>query len=393
MKEKTQNITFYGVILFICCYFMRIMNLPNALTVVCGAALSLLLLVQQKKFRIDTGICLLTLALAAHYVIANGARGILYAILYIPPMIYVLGGYSVCAARNSREFDKKLLWLIFAMIAGYTILGILNSYMYYAGYVVPGTRRWQDFWSHEIVPGTQHTAYFLPVLAMFFPAVMYFKRRKSVNVLLVVLTLFFCYTALATRSRMQLVIFVLVCVAQLILFLLLEKEKTKKILSNKYTWIVMIVLLIACVGGFLVVKDTEIVATFINNMGKGGGIFKNVRFEAQRMALLQLFDYPFGGCQMELGRAFCHNTWLDMANASGVIPFFLFTAYTIYTVYEVVKLLLKKKYSSETKIIFSGLYLAFFLYMTVEPALEASVHLLTPWIFINGLIHGVVCES
>ena len=136
MKEKTQNIAFYGVILFICCYFMRIMNLPNLLTVVCGAALSLLLLVQQKKLRIDVGICLLTLALAAHYVIANGARGILYAILYIPPMMYVLGSYSVCAAKNSREFEKKLLWLIFAMIAGYTILGILNSYMYYAGYGV-----------------------------------------------------------------------------------------------------------------------------------------------------------------------------------------------------------------------------------------------------------------
>lgn len=393
MKEKTYDGTLYVLMLFISCYYMRIVNLPNGLTVVCGGALCLLLLIQQKKLRIDLGICLLALALVTHYVISNGLRAILYLIVYIPPMIYVLGNYGACEVKNSKESNKKLLCLIFAMIAGYTVLGILNSYMYYAGYVVPGTRRWQDFWSHEIVPGTQHTAYFLPVLAMFFPAVMYFKERKAVNVAIVALTVFFCYTALATRSRMQLVIFVLVCVAQLILFLLLEKEKTKKILSNKYTWIAIIVLLTACVGGFLVVKDTEIIATFINNMGKGGGIFKNVRFEAQRMALVQLFDYPFGGHQMELGRAFCHNTWLDMANASGVIPFLLFTAYTFYTVYEVARLLLKKSISSETKIIFSGLYLAFFLYMTVEPALDASIHLLTPWIFINGLVHGVISES
>ena len=393
MKEKTFDNTLYVLMLFICCYFMRIMNLSNIVTVGCGGILCLLLIVQQKKIRIDLGICLLALALAAHYVISNGVRGILYLILYIPPMIYLLGNYGACAAKNSKESNKKLLYLIFAMIAGYTILGILNSYMYYAGYVVPGTRRWQDFWSHEIVPGTQHTAYFLPVLAMFFPAVMYFKERKVVNVLLVGLTLFFCYTALATRSRMQLVIFVLVCFVQLILFVMLEKEKTKKILSNKFTWIIIIVLLIACVGGFWVVKDTEIVATFINNMGKGGGIFKNVRFEAQRMALMQLFDFPFGGRQMELGREFCHNTWLDMANASGVIPFFLFAAYIFYTVYEVVRLIQKKSVSSELKIIFSGLYLAFFLYMTVEPALDASVHLLTPWIFINGLVHGVISES
>lgn len=393
MKEKTYDRTLYALMLFISCYFMRIMNLPNILTVLCGGALCLVLLIQQKKFRIDLGVCLLILALAAHYVIANGIRGIMYLILYIPPIIYVLTNYSACLAKNSQKANKKLLCLIFAMIAGYTILGILNSYMYYAGYVVPGTRRWQDFWSHEIVPGTQHTAYFLPVLAMFFPAMMYFKERKAVNAVLVVVAVFFCYTALVTRSRMQLVIFVLVCFVQLILFVLLEKEKTKKILSNKYTWIAMISLLFTCVVGFFVVKDTEIVAAFINNMGKGGGIFKNVRFEAQRMALMQLFDYPFGGRQMELGREFCHNTWLDMANASGVIPFFLFTAYTLYTAYEMVKLLLKKHISSETKIIFSGLYLAFFLYMTVEPALEASVHLLTPWIFMNGLVHGVVSES
>lgn len=393
MKEKTYDRTLYALMLFISCYFMRIMNMPNILTVLCGGALCLVLLIQQKKFRIDLGVCLLILALAAHYVIANGIRGIMYLILYIPPIIYVLTNYSACLAKNSQKANKKLLCLIFAMIAGYTILGILNSYMYYAGYVVPGTRRWQDFWSHEIVPGTQHTAYFLPVLAMFFPAMMYFKERKAVNAVLVVVAAFFCYTALVTRSRMQLVIFVLVCFVQLILFVLLEKEKTKKILSNKYTWIAMISLLFTCVVGFFVVKDTEIVAAFINNMGKGGGIFKNVRFEAQRMALMQLFDYPFGGRQMELGREFCHNTWLDMANASGVIPFFLFTAYTLYTAYEMVKLLLKKHISSETKIIFSGLYLAFFLYMTVEPALEASVHLLTPWIFMNGLVHGVVSES
>ena len=393
MKKKTYDRTLYALMLFISCYFMRIMNLPNILTVLCGGALCLVLLIQQKKFRIDLGVCLLILALAAHYVIANGIRGIMYLILYIPPIIYVLTNYSACLAKNSQKANKKLLCLIFAMIAGYTILGILNSYMYYAGYVVPGTRRWQDFWSHEIVPGTQHTAYFLPVLAMFFPAMMYFKERKAVNAVLVVVAVFFCYTALVTRSRMQLVIFVLVCFVQLILFVLLEKEKTKKILSNKYTWIAMISLLFTCVVGFFVVKDTEIVAAFINNMGKGGGIFKNVRFEAQRMALMQLFDYPFGGRQMELGREFCHNTWLDMANASGVIPFFLFTAYTLYTAYEMVKLLLKKHISSETKIIFSGLYLAFFLYMTVEPALEASVHLLTPWIFMNGLVHGVVSES
>ena len=50
---------------------------------------------------------------------------------------------------------------------------------------------------------------------------------------------------------------------------------------------------------------------------------------------------------------------------------------------------LKNKFSSiEMKLILTGLYIAFFMYLTVEPALEASVHLVTPWIFVNGIVHG-----
>ena len=140
-------------------------------------------------------------------------------------------------------------------------------------------------------------------------------------------------------------------------------------------------------------KDSSIVVAFVENMGKGGGIINNVRFKAQRMALEQLFVYPMGGRQMELGRNYCHNTWLDMANAGGLIPFFSFALYTVYALYETVCLLLRKTVSPEIKVSLSGLYLAFFLYLSVEPALDASIHLVTPWIFINGITHGIVLKS
>jgi hypothetical protein len=77
---------------------------------------------------------------------------------------------------------------------------------------------------------------------------------------------------------------------------------------------------------------------FINNLGKDGGILNNVRFQAQRLALQQIFDYPMGGYQMNLGGlGQSHNTWLDMANAAGVIPFFAFTAYTLCSLCNLVK--------------------------------------------------------
>lgn len=188
---------------------------------------------------------------------------------------------------------------------------------------------------------------------------------------------------------MPLLIFVIAVLLQGILYAILEWKKVQKILQDKRTWIFAAVLAGLTFAGFLVVKDTAVMSAFINNMGKDGGIFNNVRFMAQRQALLQLFDYPMGGRQMEmiLGN-YCHNTWLDMANASGLIPFLGFTAYTLFTLYELSRYMRKSSVTTEIKLVTIGIYVAFFLYFSVEPALDASIHYLTPWIFLNGLVHG-----
>ena len=322
----------------------------------------------------------------SYFVIVNGFRGAFFPILYIPLVIYVLTYYAACMCRT----EKSLLILIFAFVAGYAVHGALNAYMYYAGYVIPGTRQWQDFWTGAIVPWTQHTAYFLPVLAMFFPAVAYFKKRKVVNAVLIIATAFFGYTSLATKSRMSVVIFALAFCVQVLIFVFSEKQVVKKLVSDKRFWVLCAVLAIVAVAGFFVVKDSAVVSAFIDNMGKGGGILNNVRFTAQRMALEQLFDYPMGGRLMDLGRMYCHNTWLDMANAGGLIPFFAFVVYTAIKFWNLLRLVLKKNVSAEIKVIMTGIYVAFFLYLNVEPALDASIHLVTPWIFVNGLTYGIM---
>ena len=388
MRENLQKLTFGAVILFFCCYFMRLFAFPNILTVAVGAGLCFVLLIQQERLRIDLGTCLLAVTMISYYVIVNGVRGLFFMILYIPLVVYVLAEYAVCGNANRRNYEKNLRMLVFALTAGFAVYGVLNSYMWYAGYVVPGTRRWQDFWTGEIVPGTQHTAYYLPVLALFVPAVVYFKEHKLRSVLLILLTAFFGYSSLATRSRMSVVIFALTACLQILMFVCLESKKVKKLLERKTTWAAAVIVVAAIAAGVFLVKDAPVVTAFIENLSKGGGILNNVRFAAQRSALSQLFDYPMGGRQMELGREFCHNTWLDMANAGGVIPFFAFVLYTVYTLYELIRFLLKKNMTPEVKMMMAGLYAAFFLYLNVEPALDASIHLVTPWIFVNALIHG-----
>lgn len=389
MKDKVQTITIGIVLAFLCCYFMQILSFPNAITVVGGAGLLAIMLFQQKGIRIDIGVSFLALAMISYYVIVNGMRGLFFPIAYIPIIIYLLAVYCVSEIEN----DKYVLWFIGALVAGYAVHGILNAYMWYAGYVVPGTRRWQDFWTGAIVPGTQHTAYFLPVLAVFFPVIVYFTKRKYINTILVMVTVFFGYTSLTTKSRMSILIFAICFCAQTFLFVMLEWRNVKTIILNRKFWNICVLLLIGAVVGFWIIKDTAVIEAFIANMGKGGGILNNVRFESQRMALSQLFLYPMGGRLMEIGRNYCHNTWLDMANAAGLIPFFAFVIYTLYTVYELILIILKKDISSEIKMCLAGIYIAFFLYLSVEPALDASIHLVTPWIFINGITHGIVLKT
>ncbi len=388
MRENLQKLTFGAAVLFFCCYFMRLFAFPNMLTAVLGAALCFVLLIQQNKLRVDVGTCLLAVTMLSYYVIVNGVRGLLFTILYIPLIIYVLAQYAVCGNAGRRNQERNLRILIFALVAGFAVYGILNSYMWYADYVVPGTRRWQDFWTKEIVPGTQHTAYYLPVLALFVPSVIYFKEHKLRSALLIILTAFFGYSSLATRSRMSVVIFALAACLQLVMFVCLEPKKMKKIFTSKVAWITAAAVIAGIAAAVFLVKDTPVVTAFIENLSKGGGILNNVRFSAQKSALSQLFDYPMGGRQMNLGRDFCHNTWLDMANAGGLIPFFAFALYTLYTFWELIRFLLKKNITPEVKMMMTGLYAAFVLYLSVEPALDASIHLVTPWIFVNGLIHG-----
>ncbi len=398
MKEKnhTERILSGTITLFT--FYFAENRLPNWMFAAFGVVFVSYLFWKQKGWKKpDPGFCLLAAAIGSYYVIVQGIRGLFFMILYLPLLSYLLSKYAVYAfqEKENRDYKNAVSVLFMTLILGFALHGILNACMYYGGYVVPGTRRWADFWTGEIVPGTQHTAYFLPVLAVVFPAVVYFKndhykKYNWLKILSVLIAVFFLYTSLATKSRMPILIFAIVCVVQGMLFCVLEKEKVKKICRDQRFWAAVLLLCVAAVILIFLVKDSAVVVAFMENMSKGGGILNNVRFQAQRKAISQLFVYPMGGRKMDLGRTYCHNTWLDMANAGGLIPFFCFAAYTVYTVYELVRFIRQNRFCAELKIVVVGLYTAFFLYMSVEPLFDAPIRFLISWIFVNGLIHGML---
>ncbi len=393
IKKKKELIIYALILLYLTCYFMQLFGFPDLLMLVLGAVFCLILLLKQKKLRVDLGVCLMAITMFSYCIVVFGIRAIAIMMPYIPVVMYVLSHYL---SKEIKAYDRSGLELskvIYCLVFGHAVHGILNSYLYFAGYRWEGTRYWMDVWQREIIPGTQLTLYYLPVFAVLFPALIYFTKKKGRNAIVVLLSLFFVYASLATRTRTTLLVLALVFFLQGIIFVLLEKEKVMKNVTPKKLGLFFggIIILIAVL--VFALKDLEIIQIFINNLSKGGGILNNIRFVVQRQALSQIFDYPWGGSQMVLDLKLAHNVWLDLANEAGIIPFFAFAGYTVWTLYELIRFVMKKEIATEVKLMIVGIYAAFFLYYTVESAIRATVHFMTPWMLVNGLVHGYVSNN
>ncbi len=389
-QKKQQKIFWFAVLIFLCCYFMMLFDFPNRITILLGSLICLMLLVRQKAFRLDLNTVLLTVTIASYYIILYGTRAFTMSLPYVGILMYVLGNYLSAQVKGKQDFEKYYVLLLFMLIAGHAIHGILNSMLFLDGQLFEDDIRvWKDVWMPLTIPGTQQIVYFLPVLAMVFPAIVYFKKNKIISGLMLILAVFFIYISMASQTRTSVLILPLVFAAQMVLFMILEWEKVKKILTHKNTKMFAGLLLVIVIVAVLLLKDHPLISSFIGIMGRDGGIFNNIRFKLQRSALQQLPLYPMGGDKMDfMGYPYAHNAWLDMANMAGWIPFSAFTAYTVHVVWELVCWLRKKEVSTERKLILAGIFGAFFLYYTVERAFDGSLHFMTPWFFINGLVHA-----
>lgn len=394
-QEKVQKVFWGAVLLFLCCYFMSLFDFPNVLTILFSGLICLVLFLKQKVLRIDLGICLLIITMISYFLIVFGTRGLTMSLTYVGLAIYVLGNYLGAEAKTQKDKEKILLLLLFMLIIGHCIHGYLNSYLFLdKQWDKKDIRVWMDFWMHMYLPGTAQIVFFLPALAMVMPAILYFKNRKIVNIIMIFTAGFFTYIAMYSQTRTSVLILPLVFAAQILLYMILEWKRVKELFNNKKVKIGLVAMLVVAILAVILLRNHPIVQKFVSIMGRDGGIFNNIRFKLQRLAIQQLFVYPMGGDQMNfMGYPHAHNAWLDMANMGGLIPFFAFVAYTLLTIYELIRWLMRKEIPTERKLILAGIYGAFFLYYMVERAFESSMHFMTPWFFINGLVHGELTKE
>lgn len=398
MKDNQKRTALYSALcLFLICYFMQIWNFQMIWMLGISALFCIYFLVRQKVLRVDVGLILLTITMCSYYIMQYGARAVVTVIPYVPVAMYVLASYLAGDLKEDEEREKKILGILLCLVIGYTVHGILNSYLYYAGYVKSGTRQWFDVWTKTYMPGTQHNLFYLPVLAMLFPALLKLREHKIAGTLILLCSVFFIYTSLVTKSRLSIMIFAMIFCGELLLYFLLEMKRLKRSFGSKKIWAIFGGGVLA--GGLLgfLFKDLPVIQSFVDNLGRGGGILHNVRFQLQAKALRQLLDYPFGGRQMDLfvkyDHQYIHNVWLDMANASGIIPFFAFALFAVFGMVLLIRFLMRKDFSAYSKVVVAGLYMTFFLFYWVEPALDASIHYMTPWMLIIGMLQGLLTEK
>ena len=156
-KVNTEKINFCMVIIFLLCYFMLFFDFPNLLTVLIGAVICLVLLIKQKKFRLDIGICLLIITISSYFIIRYGIdEAFIMGLPYVGVLMYVLANYLSCEAKTKENNERLLFIIFFTVVLGYTIHGFLNSYMYLSGYRTEARRHWYDFWLLSAIQTSGH---------------------------------------------------------------------------------------------------------------------------------------------------------------------------------------------------------------------------------------------
>lgn len=401
MRNKVEKITFIAVLVFLFGYFLQwldisFLDIHNEFTVVVGGLLCMFLLIKQRKIRLDLETCLIAITLIIYFIMDYGFQTAIKASdVYVAMVIYVLAHYIVCEIRKHEQHEEKFVLLITIMAIAITLHGLLNSVVFFKGFFAGAYPRiWDDFWSGDVIYGTMQVAYFLPVFALMFPRFVCYTKQKLSNTLILLSTIVFLFVTVFSQTRMPILILPMVIVIQFILYVILEKGKVKLFFNKRRILLLSGIFLAGAIVVGVLLYSTSVGKAFLGAMSRDGGIFNNIRFKIQRSALEQLFVYPMGGNQMDhLGYGHTHNAWLDIADVGGLLPFFAFIIYTVITGYEVVRLIMRKEISSETKIVVAGLYAVYFIFFTIEPSLDWSVHFMVPWLFIHGLVHGYVHDE
>lgn len=305
--------------------------------------------------------------------------------VFCPVVAYIWGKRIMQGSQRYLSKEKWIETVLWIFAIGMLLHGVLNARIWFATDVTID-RTWADVWTGKVLPATHHILYFLPFLSLTAAAVCV-KWQWSVLILLVTAgCLWFQYIS---GSRTPFVVCGAVLAVEWLLLIVLEwknRKKRKFLLGTVLAGVaVVLIAFLAYVcrhGGF--------VGTGLHHFlfVRGGGVLHNVRFTTWWKVIQQMSTYTEGGQLMDLnGLTFAHNTWLDLYNTAGLKPFIFFTAFTLYSLADVIRLCFCRDTGTRLKVMLSGMWLALFLYLAVEPVLAANIRYFMYFCFVAGIVH------
>lgn len=345
----------------------------------------------NRKMLVDIREILLFVALLSYRIILHDSLKNLLIFVTIPLLSYEFAKLHLIASNNTlKRVEEMVLSIAIGMYINFFIGFCFADYSEGQVYM----REWYTFLSKLYLPSTQHVIWCIPICATFF-----FLIKKTINgnrryILLLIIVVYANIELYITNTRFLFLDTVLATFIGLVVsYLYKYKFSLKKIVRGFFS-ISIIIVTIVFISKIDIVHRMYDKSQLHYMMSRDGGILNNVRFRAQRDALLQIFEYPMGNNNLLAGCLRCpHNVWVCLAYETGIIPFVIMVIFSTICLIDIIRLFFLEKTEEDLIIVIVPLYVAINVYYMLEPALEASVMYWMIGTFINGLVTAILVSK
>lgn len=295
----------------------------------------------------------------------------------LPAVAYVIGW---CASENIQS-DKNINFIL-AIVMGSATHALLNDLLNW-GNVSRYTLT--DIWTGTVRAATGSGVLNTMTVAIFLYMIVSEKRR-AVKAVYFVLFLFTVHYMFVLGTRTQFIIFGMVTAVGGI-FVSYRKAGFPGVLKLIVgIFIAVICILLAYKYNLFSLQswysNTNLALRFTNEASLGAS--DDNRVNGLLIGIRELFTYPFGG---QIGQAYRHNMWLDVARVSGILPFMLLLAYSMVCIKNAVYLYKNDAMPANLRYLSISIYAGVYINFFIEPIWEGQLDFFLSMCLIDGMIN------
>lgn len=383
MKKKFDEELYYNLFVVLVLFFTFI-NFKNYGSVIFPLGASILLFYLFIKGKIDVNLELVFIVSAVLFFTSSyeliksqyvqiSTFKLLHHIL--TPAIAVLFGYFVLIRDFSGKKNvTRLCFFLVVIIFSFFIYGTINVIIELASgkklLANINSRKVYDIWLKVGLAATiQNAKFFLSI--SFIPMILFGKfKRKYIKFIMSMFILFSLYCAMIMGSRTFLIGIVFVTIICWFLYNVMGLKINNKKLIFTLLAVGIIFAMLFFINAFGI--QDKLMNSFLFQRlfsGSSTSILEDPRLKMWISVLGNLFNYPFGGYLPVTELNFAHNLWLDIAFATGIIPFILFLLLTVYSLFGFTKLI-KMKIGRNIKMFLLAFVLSLLFLYLMEPIIE-----------------------